>query len=405
MPAFEYTAVDQRGKEQKGTLEGDTARQIRQRLRDKQLTPLSVSEVKDNRKSSGSGLKTYRHKLRPAELSLITRQLATLLQAGTPLEEALGTIAKQAHKHSIERVIIGVRSKVMEGYSLADSLAQFPGVFPNMYRATIAAGEHAGHLDKVLERLADYTENHQAMQQKITSALIYPVMLTLIAIGVVAGLLGYVVPQVVQVFDNMGQELPVLTRGMITASTIVKTSGPYIVVLGILGAIVFVRLYKRPTFKRKVDALTLRLPLIGNLIRGKNGAAFSRTLSILAGSGVPILTALKNSSEVVGNLPMREAIEHTAEKVREGATISGSLQKTGLFPPMAMHLIASGEGSGKLEEMLERAADQQERETTTTISTALSLFEPALILIMGAVVLIIVLAILLPIFELNELVS
>ena len=405
MPAFEYIAIDQRGKEQKGTLEGDTARQIRQQLREKQLTPLSVSEVRDNRKSSGNGLKTYRHKLRPAELSLITRQLSTLLQAGTPLEEALGTIAKQAHKHSIERVIIGVRSKVMEGYSLADSLAQFPGVFPNMYRATIAAGEHAGHLDKVLERLADYTENHQAMQQKITSALIYPVMLTLIAIGVVAGLLGYVVPQVVQVFDNMGQELPILTRGMITASNIVKTSGPYVVVLGILGIIVFIRLYKRPAFQRKVDAFTLRLPLIGNLIRGKNGAAFSRTLSILAGGGGPILTALKNSSEVVGNLPMREAIEHTAEKVREGATISGSLQKTGLFPPMAMHLIASGEGSGKLEEMLERAADQQDRETTTTISTALSLFEPALILIMGAVVLIIVLAILLPIFELNELVS
>ncbi len=406
MPAFEYVAIDNRGKEKKGTLEGDTARQIRQQLREKQLTPLEVREVKDgSNKDSGNGLKTYRHSLRAADLSLITRQLATLLQAGTPLEEALGTIAKQTHKHSVERVIIGVRSKVMEGYSLADSLAQFPGVFPNMYRATISAGEHAGHLDKVLERLADYTENHQAMQQKITSALIYPVMLTLIAIGVVAGLLGYVVPQVVQVFDNMGQELPILTRGMIAASNIVKATGPYILILSILGAFAFARLYKRPGFKRKVDSALLRLPLIGNLIRGKNGAAFARTLSILAGSGVPILTALKNSSEVVGNLPMREAIEHTAEKVREGGTISGSLQKTGLFPPMAMHLIASGEGSGKLEEMLERAADQQERETTTTISTALSLFEPALILIMGAVVLIIVLAILLPIFELNELVS
>ncbi len=405
MPAYEYIAIDSRGKERKGTMEGDTPRQVRQLLREKQLTPLEVEEVRERKGAADKGLRTYRQSLKTADLSLITRQLATLLQAGTPLEEALGTIAQQAHRQSVERIIIGVRSRVMEGYSLADSLAQFPGAFPNMYRATVAAGEHAGHLDKVLERLADYTENHQAMQQKITSALIYPVMLTLIAIGVVSGLLGYVVPQVVQVFDNMGQDLPFLTRAMIAASDIVKTLGPWVLVFSIIGAIVFARMYRRPSFKRRVDSMMLRLPLIGNLIRGKNGAAFSRTLSILAGSGVPILTALKNSADVVGNLPMKEAIERTAEKVREGGTISGSLQKTGLFPPMAMHLIASGEQSGKLEDMLERAAEQQERETTTTISTALSLFEPALILIMGAVVLIIVLAILLPIFELNELVG
>ncbi len=405
MPAYEYIAIDARGKERKGTMEGDTPRQVRQLLREKQLTPLEVEEVKERKSKSRSGLRTYRQSLKAADLSLITRQLATLLQAGTPLEEALATIAQQAHRQSAERIIVGVRSRVMEGYSLADSLAQFPGAFPNMYRATVAAGEHAGHLDKVLERLADYTENHQAMQQKITSALIYPVMLTLIAIGVVSGLLGYVVPQVVQVFDNMGQDLPILTRAMITASHIVKTFGPWVLALAIIGAIIFARLYRRPGFKRKIDSMMLRLPLIGNLIRGKNGAAFARTLSILAGSGVPILTALKNSADVVGNLPMKEAIEKTAEKVREGGTISGSLQKTGLFPPMAMHLIASGESSGKLEEMLERAAEQQERETTSTIGTALSLFEPALILVMGAVVLIIVLAILLPIFELNELVG
>ncbi len=405
MPAYEYIAIDTRGKERKGTMEGDTPRQVRQLLREKRLTPLEVNEVRERKQGGSRGLRTYRQGLKAADLSLITRQLATLLQAGTPLEEALGTIAQQTHKPSVERIVIGVRSRVMEGYSLADSLAQFPSAFPGMYRATVAAGEHAGHLDKVLERLADYTENHQAMQQKITSALIYPVMLTLIAIGVVSGLLGYVVPQVVQVFDNMGQELPLLTRAMIAASAVVKTLGPWVLGLSIVAVIIFSRLYRRVGFKRRVDAFLLRLPLIGNLIRGKNGAAFARTLSILAGSGVPILTALKNSADVVGNLPMKEAIERTAEKVREGGTISGSLQKTGLFPPMAMHLIASGEGSGKLEEMLERAAEQQERETTTTISTALSLFEPALILIMGAVVLIIVLAILLPIFELNELVG
>lgn len=405
MPAFEFVAVNPRGREEKGVLEADSARQVRQQLRDKQLTPLEVKEVKESAGKSRSGLRTYRHKLSTADLALLTRQLATLLKAGTPLEETLSAIASQSHKSSVTRVVMGVRSKVVEGHTLADSLAQFPGVFPKLYRATVAAGEHAGHLDAILDRLADFTENSHAIQQKITTALIYPVLLTLIAIGVVAGLLGYVVPQVIQVFENMGQELPVLTRGMIALSGFVTSWGPYIFVLLILLAVVFYQLYKRPGFQRRVDRILLRLPLFGNLIRGKNAAAFSRTLSILAGSGVPILSALQNAAETVSNLPMREAVEHTAERVREGGSISGSLQRSGLFPPMTVHLIASGESSGNLEEMLERAADQQERETTTTISAALGLFEPALVLVMGAVVLIIVLAILLPIFELNQLVG
>jgi general secretion pathway protein F len=403
MPAFEYIALDNRGKQQKGVLEGDTARQIRQQLRDRQLTPLEVSEIKDDKKSSG--LKTFRSSLSAGDLSLVTRQLATLLSAGTPLDESLAAIAKQSHKSAVERVITSVRARVMEGYSLSDSLTQFPGVFPNLYRATVAAGEHAGQLDKILERLADYTENYQATQQKITSALIYPVLLTIIAIAVVAGLLGYVVPQVIQVFTNMDQQLPILTRALIATSDAVTTFGPYFLALSIVSVFVFFRLYKKTGFRRRVDSGLLRLPLIGNLIRGKHAAAFTRTLSILSTSGVPILAALNNAAEVVSNLPMREAIETTAERVREGATISGSLQKTGLFPPMTVHLIASGEGSGQLDSMLERAADQQDRETSTTISTALSLFEPALIIIMGIVVLIIVLAILLPIFELNQLVE
>ncbi len=403
MPAFEYIALDSRGKQQKGIFEGDTARQIRQQLRDRQLTPLEVVEIKDSTKTAGQ--KTYRSSLRASDLALVTRQLATLLSAGTPLEESLAAIANQSDKNAIERVITGVRAKVVEGHSLADSLAQFPGVFPNIYRATVAAGEHAGQMDKILERLADYTENHQATQQKITGALIYPILLTVFAILVVAGLLGYVVPQVVQVFDNMDQELPILTRGLIALSHAVTTLGPFVLALGIIGIFIFFRLYKKTGFRRRVDRNLLRLPLIGNLIRGKNAAAFTRTLSILSTSGVPVLSALNNAAEVVENLPMREAIESTAKRVREGATISGSLQKTGLFPPMTVHLIASGEGSGKLDDMLERAANQQERETTTTINVALSLFEPALIVIMGIVVLIIVLAILLPIFELNQLVE
>ena len=403
MPAFEYIALDNRGKQKKGVLEGDTARQIRQQLRDRQFTPLEVVEIKDATKATGK--KTFRSSLKASDLSLITRQLATLLSAGTPLEESLAAIATQSQKNAIERVITGVRARVVEGHSLSDSLAQFPGVFPNIYRATVAAGEHAGQLDKILERLADYTENHQATQQKITGALIYPILLTVFAIAVVAGLLGYVVPQVVQVFANLDQQLPILTRALIAASHIVTTYGPYALILGVIGLFVFFRLYKRTGFRRRVDRNLLRIPLIGNLIRGKNAAAFTRTLSILSSSGVPVLSALNNAAEVVENLPMREAIESTAERVREGATISKSLQKSKLFPPMTVHLIGSGESSGKLDDMLERAANQQERETTATINVALSLFEPALIVIMGVVVLIIVLAILLPIFELNQLVE
>lgn len=405
MPAFEYIALNSKGREEKGLLEGDTAKQVRQQLRGKGLTPVDVHEVKEKSGRRSNGLSTNRGRLKAAELALFTRQLATLLQAGTPLETALGTIANQQHKRTVKRIVLAIRSKVTEGYSLADSLQQFPSAFPGLYRATVAAGEHAGHLDKVLDRLADYTENSQEMQQKISSALIYPILLTLVSIGVVVGLLAYVVPQVVQVFESIGQDLPVLTRTLISVSEAVQNYGMLVFIMLIVGVLIFFQLYKRTGFRRRVDRMTLRLPIVGNLVRGKNTAAFSRTLSILAGSGVPILTSLKNASEVVSNLPMREAIEKTAERVREGAGISSSLQRTKLFPPMTLHLIASGEGTGRLEAMLERAADQQERETQTTIAAALSLFEPMLILIMGAVVLTIVLAILLPIFELNQLVG
>lgn len=405
MPAYEYTALNAKGREEHGILEGDTAKQVRQQLRNKSLTPIEINEVKEKSGSTGRGLSTSRGRMKSAELALFTRQLATLLQAGTPLETALGTIANQQHKRTVKRIVLGIRSKVTEGYSLADSLNQFPSAFPGLYRATVAAGEHAGHLDQVLDRLADYTESSQEMQQKISSALIYPVMLTLISIAVVVGLLAYVVPQVVQVFASIGQDLPVLTRVLISASEAVQDYGMMVFILLIMAATLFVYLYKRAGFRRKVDRTLLRLPIIGNLVRGKNTASFARTLSILAGSGVPILTSLKNASEVVSNLPMKEAIEKTAERVREGGGISASLQRTKLFPPMMLHLIASGEGTGRLEAMLERAADQQERETQTTITSALSLFEPMLILVMGGVVLTIVLAILLPIFELNQLVG
>ncbi len=405
MPAYEYKALNRKGKEVSGVLEGDTARQIRQQLRSKELTPLDVKEVRDS-KMGGSVAKVSRGSLKTADLALFTRQLATLVGSGTPLEESLGTIARQSHKKSTQRVVMGVRGRVMEGHSLADSFNQFPSAFPGMYRATIAAGEQSGHLDAILERLADYTEEHQAVQQKIMSALIYPVILIVMAVAVVAGLLGYVVPKVVDIFETLDQELPLLTRIMINLSDVVKTAGPFIVVAIVIASFLFTWLYKKKgQFSYRVDLMMLKLPMIGELIRGKQTAAFARTLGILASSGVPVLTAMKHAADVVTNSPMNQAITKATDRVREGASISGSLLKSNLFPPMTLHLIASGETSGNLEKMLERAATQQERETSGRVTTFVSLFEPLLIVAMGIIVFTIIMAILMPIFDLNDLVQ
>jgi general secretion pathway protein F len=278
-------------------------------------------------------------------------------------------------------------------------------VFPELYRATVAAGEQSGHLDVVLERLADYTESRQQLRQKIQLALFYPALLTLLAISVVVLLLTYVVPQVVQVFQNIGQELPILTRGLIALSDFMRTYGlALLVLLGLAGAGIG-WLLRKPGPLRQWHAILLRLPLVSRLTRGLNTARFARTFSILLASGVPVLEALRIAAEVIGNLPMRDAVEAAARKVREGTSIFSALDKSGYFPPMTLHLIASGEASGKLEDMLERAATSQEREIEVMVATLLGLFEPLLIVVMGGLVLIIVLAILLPIFDLNQLVK
>lgn len=402
MPAFEYTALNRQGKQERGVLEGDTAKQVRQLLRDSQLSPLSVEEVSDKVASSVSW-RQRRQGLSASELALITRQIATLTRSGSPLEAALGMAAKQAEKRHVKRILHGVRSKVMEGHGLAEGMAEFPQAFDELYRATISAGEQSGHLDTVLERLADYTETRQEMQQKMQQALIYPFALLGIAVLVLTGLLTYVVPKVVQVFDNIGQQLPLLTRIVIGLSDFLRAWW-WALASGIgFSSWLWNRLLRQARFKHGYHAALLRLPFIGRLVRGVNAARFSRTLSILVASGVPILNALKISAEVILNLPMRDAVEQVSVKVREGASIHQSLEDTGYFPPMTVYLIASGEGSGELENMLERAAQQQERESTGLISTAMALFEPVMIVGMGIMVFTIVLSILLPIFQLNKL--
>lgn len=405
MGAFEYTAVDRRGRQQKGVLEGDTARQVRQLLRERGMLPMAITEVVERERGTRRRSFTFRRGISAADLALVTRQLATLLRSGMPLEETLLAVGQQAEKPRLKSILLGVRSRVMEGHTLAAGLSEFPQAFPEIYRATVAAGEQSGHLDPVLERLADYTESRQQLRQRVSHALIYPVILTVMAIGIVSGLLGFVVPKVVGVFENTGQALPLFTRMLIASSDFLREYGYVVLALFALGAFVFSRMLRRLPFRRRWHRFLLRVPLVGKLTRGINTARFTRTLSILAGSGVPVLEALRIAGDVVINVPMREAIHETAVRVREGAPLGRSLGASRLFPPMTMHLISSGEASGELESMLERAADNQEREVDSLVGALLSILEPALIVLMGILVFAIVMAILLPIFQLNQLVS
>ncbi len=403
MAAYEYTALDPSGRERSGVLEADAARQVRAMLREQGLMPVSVAEVVDAR-SSRLGRYSFAQRVSASDLALLTRQLATLVRSGLPLEEALLAVSQQSEKARVRSVLAGVRSRVVEGRTLAEGLGAFPRVFPELYRATVSAGEQSGHLDAVLERLADYTEKREILQQRIRNALVYPVLLTVVCLGIVALLLGYVVPEVVRVFEAGERELPVLTRLLIALSDFVR-GWWWLIIAGTVAAVAGLRRWLRnEDARRDFDRLKLRMPLVGRITRGNNAARFSRTFAILTASAVPVLEALRISGQVVTNVPMREAVMDAAVRVREGAPIARSLGARKLFPPMLIHLVASGETSGALDAMLERAADNQERELDGLVNTAVGVLGPLMILLMGAFVFVIVLALLLPIFELNQLV-
>ncbi|HZD52962.1 MAG TPA: type II secretion system inner membrane protein GspF, partial [Woeseiaceae bacterium] len=396
MGAFEFVALDKAGKEKKGLLEGDTPKHVRQLLRERALLPVRVTEVarKETRRRTTF---TPRRGLSAHELALLTRQLATLSQSGLPLEEALLAVSQQNENPRAQSILLGVRARVMEGHALADGLADFPHAFPELYRATVAAGEQSGHLDAVLERLAEFTESRQALQQQVRNALIYPVALVITAVAIISFMLAYVVPKVVTIFENYDQQLPVLTRMMLWTSEVIRDYW-FVLILAAVAAVVGIRqILKNPGPKRQYHRLLLHIPVLSRLTRGINTARFTQTLSILAGSGVPILEALRIAAQVVVNMPMREAVEEASLRVREGAMISKSLASSKLFPPMTTHLIGSGEASGRLEEMLKRAAVNQEREVDGLIGTLLGILQPLLVVVMAAIVLMIVLAILLPI--------
>jgi general secretion pathway protein F len=403
MGAFEFVALDKAGKESRGLLEGDTPKHVRQILRERQLLPVKVTEV-TQRDSRQHKRFTLRRGLSASELALLTRQLATLAQAGLPLEEALLAVSQQSDNPRAQSILLGVRSRVMEGHALADGLGDFPNAFPDLYRATVAAGEQSGHLDGVLERLAEFTESRQILQQQVRNALIYPIALVITAAAIISFMLAYVVPKVVDIFENYGQQLPLLTRMMLWSSEFLRDQWIFIIIFIGLATFGIRRLLRKEGPRRTYHRMLLRLPIVSRLTRGINTARFTQTLSILAGSGVPILEALRIAAQVIVNVPMREAVEEASLRVREGAMISKSLAAGKLFPPMMTHLIASGEASGRLEEMLSRAAINQEREVDGLIATLLGIMQPLLVIVMAAIVLLIVLAILLPIFELNNLI-
>jgi len=403
MGAYQYVALDVGGKEHHGVLEGDTPRHVRQLLRERQLLPVEVAEIEERERKTRRQFALFRG-ISGLDLALLTRQLATLVKAGLPLDEALQAVSEHTEKPRLKSIILGVRAKVVEGHTLAAGLDEFPRAFPTVYRATIMAGEQAGQLDSVLERLADYTESRHGLRQKVVQAMVYPILLTVIALGIIMVMLVVVVPKIVTVFETTGQELPVMTRVLIAISNFVQNWWFLLIAAIGIGIFAIVKLLAQEHIRRRVHGWLLRMPLIGRVNRGLNTARFTRTLSILTASGVPALEALRISASVVANLPMRAAVEEAAVRVREGGAIGRALAQSKLFPPITIHLISSGEASGELDAMLERAANHQESEMDGLLAMMLSVLEPLLIVIMGLVVLGIVMAILLPIFQINQLV-
>ena len=407
MASFSYVALTPEGRRKKGIIEADSEKQVRQKLRKQSLVPVEVKSAAGQLKGDtgkGSRFTLMRTSMNSAALCLATRQLATLVEATIPVEEALSTVAEQCEKPGQKALLSEVRSQVLEGKSLAEALSRFPRVFSRLYRSMVAAGEKSGHLDTVLERLADYTENQQKIKGKIIQAMIYPTVLTLVAVGVIVVLLTSVVPKVVSQFAHMKRALPTSTNILIGISDFLRDYGLYIGIVLIVLFFVVGALLRRPAISMKWDTLILRMPVIGKVAKGLNTARFARTLAILNSSAVPLLDGMKISGEVPSNAKARELLQNAASEIREGRSLHDALTATGLFPPMMLHMVAAGEKSGELDSMLKRAADSQDSEFERLVSMALSIFEPMLIVSMAGVVLFIVMSILQPILQMNSMV-
>jgi len=401
MPAFRYEAVDGRGKLRQGTLDAGTARQARDRLRADGLFPTLVEAVAANAGQAGAGGTT---RLPVALVALSTRQLATLVGSGMPLDQALDAVADQADDARAKKLFAAVRSEVVAGEPLAGALARWPRTFSDLYRSLVAAGAETGRLNDVLVRLADYLEARLALRQRFTLALIYPALVTVIAIAVIAVLLVFVVPQVVSVYQQSRQALPWLTRALIAVSAFFRGTGAYWLAGAAILAVAFAFANRRAAFREGWHARLLRLPVAGRLVTAIDTARFASTLAILVGSGTPLLRSLDAARDVVWALPLRRAADDAAALVREGVSVARALKEQRVFPPVLVHLVANGEASGQLAPMLERAAAELEREAERRLTWFAALLQPALIVAMGAIVLVLVLAVMLPIVSMNQLI-
>ena len=411
MAVYTFEALDARGKTQKGVLEADSPRQVRQKLRSDGLNAVAISPMSaqagsdsDQGQPVARRFNLFQKQASDAEVALLTRQLATLVAAGIPLDECLQALVRQLRKPHLKSIVTTVRSKILEGQTLADSLGSYPKTFDRLYRAMVAAGEKSGHLSGVLERLADYTENRQKIKNQLVQALIYPMVLTLVAIGVVSALLTTVVPTVVEQFAHLGEELPGMTLTLIRISDVLRAYGLHLLALLLTILVLRRQLLQRSRAARLAnDRGLLKLPVIGEVLAGVDCARFARTLSILTSSAVPLLEGMTIASRVLSNQYMQQALDKAAERVREGGSLWQSLEETGLFSPMMLYIIASGEKSGELTTMLARAADNQDQQFERQVNIALGIFNPLLIVLMAGAVLFIVMAILTPMLDLNSL--
>lgn len=403
MPAFEYEALDGTGRARRGVVSADSPRQARVELRRLSLTPVRVSAPREER--IGRLGRRAEAKISADDLVLMTRQLAVLIAASTPLEEALNAVALQTDKQGVRTRILAVRERVMEGWRFADALREDEKSFPPLYRAVVAAGETSGDLGGVLDRLATMLEKNRSMRNKALASLIYPIALALVAAGVITALMTQVVPKIIEQFNSFNAELPAITQMVVAVSHFLSAYGLYLLVAIVIAAAAFWRAMKVPAFKRVVDERVLQMPLLGKLLRGLDGARFARTLSTLFSGGAPLLESLRGAQRTISNDFMRERLDGAITMVSEGSSLAGALKRANALPPMMTHMVAAGERAGAVPLMLDKAAMQLEEEFDTASGVALRLLEPAIIVAMGGIVMIIVAAIMLPILRLNSLVS
>lgn len=405
MAAFEYVALDAKGKQNKGVMEADSARQLRQVLRDKGLTPLEVSAAAERAAKDRNGLSlNFTRRLSALDRVLFTRQLATLIASSLPIEEALAAVAQQSEKQHVSGLILGIRSKVLEGHSLAGSLREYPGSFSELYCSSVAAGEQSGFLDRVLENLADYLERQFESTRDVEMALFYPVALLLLAFAIVGALMVYVIPDMISVIEDTGQTLPWFTVLLIGITDTLRNYW-WALLAGVIGIVALVRwVLAQPAMRLRWDHQKFSIPLIRRISRSANAARYANTLSILTSAGVPLVEAMNIASEVVSNAYLKRRLQDATQTVSEGMSLKMSLDQVGQFPPMLLHMVGSGEQSGELDVMLGRVATYQQAEVERIVATIVKMFEPMMLLIMGSVVLFIVMAVLLPILSMNQLV-